>query len=67
MSSKEFDEIGAGEAPQGAAPENGAGGDEARAQVHRAITAALRDGMTMNELIQTALRDYCHKRGVRIS
>jgi len=35
---------------------------------HVAIrTLALRDGMTMNELIQTALRDYCHKRGVRIS
>ena len=35
---------------------------------HLAIrTLALRDGMTMNKLIETALRDYCHKRGVKIS
>jgi hypothetical protein len=38
------------------------------ADAHVAIrTLALRDGMTMNELIQAALRDYCHKRGVKIS
>lgn len=38
------------------------------ADAHLAIrTLALRDGMTMNQLIETALRDYCHKRGVRIS
>lgn len=30
-------------------------------------TLALRDGMTMNELIQTALRDYCQKRGIKFS
>ena len=37
------------------------------ADAHVAIrTLALRDGMTMNQLIETALRDYCHKRGVRI-
>jgi hypothetical protein len=35
---------------------------------HLAVrTLALRDSMTMNELIQAALRDYCHKRGVRLS
>lgn len=35
---------------------------------HIAIrTLALRDGMTMNELVQAALRDYCHKRGIKIS
>ena len=56
MSGKAFEEIGTGEAPQGAAPENGAGGDETRAQVHRAITAALRDGMTQATLAkQTGL------------
>jgi len=34
---------------------------------HLAVrTLALRDGMTMNELIQVALRDYCQKRGVKI-
>lgn len=38
------------------------------ADAHLAIrTLALRDGMTMNQLIETALRDYCHKRGVKIS
>ena len=38
------------------------------ADAHLAIrTLALWDGMTMNQLIEIALRDYCHKRGVRIS
>lgn len=35
---------------------------------HLAVrTLALRDGITMNDLIKSALRDYCHKRGVRLS
>lgn len=35
---------------------------------HLAVrTLALRDGITMNDLIKYALRDYCHKRGVRLS